>query len=124
MNTGTLFHKDMIVSKERWDVVTLEMSGAVTGSPPRCCHLNSLEPAGFTARLCSQLCHVLIPLAPRSRAVGRARGKEQPEGTNSMSPQEQGELSGSDLKPAAGDSCRMDSSQLCPQSGGRDNRLV
>lgn len=67
------------------------------------------------------LCRELIP---RSGAVGRAREKEQPEGTNSVSLQEQGGLSGSDLKPAAADSCGMDYSQLCPQSGGRDNRLA
>lgn len=66
-----------------------------------------------------------LPCAhPQIRAVGRAREKKQPEGTNSVSLQEQGELPGSDLKAAAADSCRMDCSQLCPQSGGRDNRLV
>lgn len=110
--------------KRNWDVMTLEMSGAVTGSSPCYCHLNPSEPGGFTPSLCSRLCHVLTPLPPRSGAVGRARQKEQPEGTKSLSLQQQGELSGSDLKPAAGDSCRMDYSQLCPQSGSRDNRLV
>lgn len=89
--------------KKSWDV-TLEMPGAVTGSSPCCCHLNSLEPGVFTPRLSSQLCHELIPWPPRSRTVGRARDKEQPEGTKSQSLQQQAELSGSDLKPAAGDS--------------------
>lgn len=102
--------------------MTLEMSGAVTGSCLCCCHPNSLGPGGFSARLCSQL-YVFIPLPPRCRAVRRE--KEQPEGTNAVSLQEQGELSGSDLEPAAGGSAGwMDYSQPCPQSAGRDNSLV